>query len=199
MEIVKGGDTPCENPTKIQLSWNDGKGEASEWYVLEAVKDNAYSERNKLLALVCKMAVAMDYDVQLWRHSAEDKTWENDWRNIVAIHLPTGQCTWHIHDSELHMFDWLPRGEENWDGHTTEEKYQRVAEFNPLDPLIAPVDRSIFLDSWLCFLPCYRKYRGGTWRKVMHKYITGNPVFWTNEVLDKQFIILETEKYGTKD
>jgi len=42
---------------------------------------------------------------------------------------PTGQMTWHIHDSELPMFDHLGRASVNtWDGHTTEEKYERLAE-----------------------------------------------------------------------
>ena len=66
---------------------------------------------------------------------------------IVFIDLPTGQVSWHIHDSEFPMFDhlqWHPRAstERNkwysgkkaapiWDGHTTEEKYERLAGIKP--------------------------------------------------------------------
>jgi hypothetical protein len=45
----------------------------------------------------------------------------------VFIELSTGQATWHIHDSELVMFDHLPRFRgQKWDGHSTPEKYERL-------------------------------------------------------------------------
>lgn len=113
-----------DNPDKVQIRW----GDHMEWFVKESIKDNAYAERNKLLALVCRMAIELDFPVELWRHP-DSEEWEDDWRNIVALLLPAGQCTWHIHDSELPMFEFLPKGENRWDGHTTEEKYQRVLDF----------------------------------------------------------------------
>jgi len=52
--------------------------------------------------------------------------------NVLFIQLPTGQVSWHFHDSEVEWFDWLPvRPEKTWDGHTEAEKYQRVV--NPGD------------------------------------------------------------------
>lgn len=89
-------------------------------------KNAAYVERNKCVALVARMAVALGLEAGLGRHEEEDKSWEDDWRNIVFIELPTGQVSWHIHDSDLPMFNWLSGYEGGWDGHTTEEKYERV-------------------------------------------------------------------------
>jgi hypothetical protein len=86
-----------------------------------AAKDGAYAERNKLVALISKL-----FSASLERHP-ENEEWEDDWRWIVFIDLPTGQVSWHIHDSELNMFDHLPRNAgRKWDGHTTDEKYERV-------------------------------------------------------------------------
>lgn len=91
-------------------------------------KDNAYAERNKCVVLIARMAIALGLNAGLGRHDEEDKNWEDDWRNIVFIDLPSGQVSWHIHDSDLPMFEFLPAYEGEWDGHTTEAKYQRVLE-----------------------------------------------------------------------
>lgn len=90
---------------------------------LEAQKDGAYSERNQLVAALSKLLPAW-----MERHSEEDTAWDNDWRNIVFIGLPTGQVSWHIHDSEIDHFQHLTKkAGSSWDGHTTEEKYRRLA------------------------------------------------------------------------
>lgn len=87
---------------------------------LERQKDGAYEERDKLVALLSKV-----FPAWLERHPDADTTWDNDWRWIVFLNIPD-QVSWHIHDSELWMFDHLERKEGNsWDGHTTPEKYAR--------------------------------------------------------------------------
>jgi hypothetical protein len=96
------------------------------WVDLENAKNTAYAERNKLVALLSKL-----FPSCLGRHEEEDTSWENDWRWIVYVTLPTGQCSWHIHDSDLPMFGHLEKGDVKWDGHTTEEKYQRILSFTP--------------------------------------------------------------------
>lgn len=97
---------------------------------LDETKNQAYTERN---ALVC--ALSKLFPAWLERHPAADKDWEDDWRWIVFINLPTGQCSWHIHDSEYSNFEHLNSKEGNsWDGHTTEEKYQRIADLLPAHP-----------------------------------------------------------------
>lgn len=92
---------------------------------LTAVKDGAYSERNKLVAAMSKM-----FPASLERH--DGIVWEEDWRWVVFIDLPTGQASWHIHDSEVPQFAHLPRkAGRKWDGHTNDEKYARLAALTP--------------------------------------------------------------------
>ena len=94
---------------------------------LKLQKDDAYAERDKLVT-----ALANLFPASLERHPEEDRNWEDDWRWIVFIELPTGQATWHIHDSELPMFDHLQRNAGlKWDGHTTEQKYDRLSRLQP--------------------------------------------------------------------
>jgi len=105
-----------------------GKLEA-ENAVLVEVKDGAYSERNKLVAFLASL-----YPSSLERHPDEDTEWEDDWRWVVYIDLPNGQASWHLHDSELSQFDGLPRLQGRvWEGHTTEQKYERLAALAAVD------------------------------------------------------------------
>jgi hypothetical protein len=79
-------------------------------------------ERNRLVALIAKL-----YPSSLERHA--DQTWTppEDWRWVAFIDLPTGQATWHLHDSHLSFFSKIPReAGRKWDGHSTEEKYKRL-------------------------------------------------------------------------
>ena len=89
-------------------------------------RDSVYEERDRLVAALSKC-----YSSHLARHSWPD--WEDDWRNIVCVHLPTGQAAWHIHDSELDMFEHLAASDAAcfYDGHSTEEKYARLARAEP--------------------------------------------------------------------
>ncbi len=88
---------------------------------LVAQKNGAYSERNKLVAALSKL-----FPASLERH--EGVEWEDDWRWVVFMDLPTGQVSWHLHDSELPQFAHLPQNRgRKWDGHTTEQKYARLA------------------------------------------------------------------------
>jgi hypothetical protein len=98
---------------------------------LLASKDQAYSERDRLVCALSKV-----FPAWLERHPREDVTWEDDWRWIVFIELPTGQASWHIHDSERPWFCHLVYHDRNsWDGHTTEQKYERLAAL-PTDLIV---------------------------------------------------------------
>lgn len=91
---------------------------------VSAQKDGAYDERNRLVA-----ALAAMFPSAMSRHPDEDTTWDDDWRWIVFVDLPTGQASWHIHDSHLPLFAHVQHGARVWDGHTATEKYERVARF----------------------------------------------------------------------
>ncbi|MFH1740694.1 MAG: hypothetical protein ABIH23_16925 [bacterium] len=95
---------------------------------LTDAKNVAYAERNKMVA-----ALSFIFPSHMKRHPDSDTEWEDDWRNIVCIHGPAGQMTWHIHDSERYLFshlipDQLGLGACEYDGHTTEQKYRRLRE-----------------------------------------------------------------------
>lgn len=83
-------------------------------------KDNAYLERNKLVALLAELFPSGIAKTNI-------PGWNEEWHNCVYIDLPTGQVSWHYHISHSSLFQHLPPYEGAWDGHTTETKYERVA------------------------------------------------------------------------
>lgn len=93
---------------------------------LKNAKDGAYLERNKCVALIASMALAMGLKAGRAKTSIEG--WSEDWHGCVYIDLPSGQVSWHYHDSQGHLFDRLPSYVGSWDGHDTTEKYRRVAD-----------------------------------------------------------------------
>lgn len=93
-----------------------------------AEKDAAYAERNQVVALLARMGPGLS-TCSAWVAEHRDEPgqdWDPEWRTVVFIGLPTGQASWHVHDSVKHLLRGVPPGENNWDGHTTEEKYRRV-------------------------------------------------------------------------
>lgn len=98
---------------------------------LEDAKNGAYAERNQCVALLARMALALGWRAGLGRHPDLDVDWEDDWRAILFIDLPTGQVSWHFHDSERHLLVGLPEYDWKWDGHDTPQKYKRVNRCRP--------------------------------------------------------------------
>jgi hypothetical protein len=89
---------------------------------MELRKDAAYTERNNLVALLSKLFPAGNKRTAI-------EGWSEDWHGCVYIDLPTGQASWHYHDSQAYLFDHLPEYPGEWDGHTTAEKYARIASY----------------------------------------------------------------------
>jgi hypothetical protein len=110
---------------KLQMQQLDSD---AEYKTLLKQKDDAYAERNKCVALLARMAIATGLKAGLGKHDEKDESWDDDWRNIVFVELPSGQVSWHIQETELPMFSFLPVYSGTWDGHTTSEKYQRVLD-----------------------------------------------------------------------
>jgi len=79
--------------------------------------DAAYRERAHLVAHLAAL-----YSSVLV-HGADPA--EPDWP-VLFISLPTGQASWHISPDDLDLFAHVPKGIDHWDGHTTDEKYQRL-------------------------------------------------------------------------
>lgn len=106
---------------------------------LQAQKDGAYLERNRCVALLARMALAMGLRAGLAKTAIEG--WSPDWHGCVYIDLPTGQASWHYHDSQAELFAGLPEYAAPWDGHDTPTKYERLAAAFPV-PAIRPDEAS---------------------------------------------------------
>lgn len=90
--------------------------------------NSVYRERDQLVAALSKL-----FPAHLAWHDGDE--WEDEWRNVVCIHLPNGQVTWHIHESErCQFFEHLAAEPGHWDGHSTDEKYRRLNALLPSEP-----------------------------------------------------------------
>lgn len=91
-------------------------------HATEAERDKAYRERAHLVAYL-----AACYPSEMTQEH------EGDQWPVVFVLGPTGQMSWHIARADLPLFDHVGwHGlEPTWDGHTTDEKYQRLAELIP--------------------------------------------------------------------
>jgi hypothetical protein len=87
---------------------------------LEKRKDGAYLERNQVVSALSKCFPA-------GRAKTAIEGWSEDWHGCVYIDLPTGQVSWHFHDSQAYLFDHLTEYCGTWDRHDTPEKYRRLA------------------------------------------------------------------------
>jgi hypothetical protein len=83
-----------------------------------------YTERNRLVVLLAHLALSKGWKAGRYWDAFAEVCWEN----VVAIDLPTGQVSWHIglEDCGPCGFASLPKYEGSWDGHTTDEKWERV-------------------------------------------------------------------------
>lgn len=84
-----------------------------------------YADRDLILALLVRMcAGGAGWSVGVG--PASDA--EPGFSNVIYIKTPEGQLSWHFPDSEADLFDGLPDfgTEWVWDGHTTEQKHDRM-------------------------------------------------------------------------
>lgn len=119
---VTGGmcDDPCASAEGINAMADEKRAKA-----IEIALDPVYNERNRCVAAIAAMAIAHGWNAGLGLHEGE--TCDDEWRTVVFVDLPTGQVSWHIHTRELPLFRKLPPYKGVWDGHTTEQKYARLA------------------------------------------------------------------------
>lgn len=90
---------------------------------LELRKDQAYEERNRVVALLAHLLPAVRFKTNI-------PGWNHEWHGCVYITLPNGQqLSWHYHDSQAHLFNHVPIGHVDYDGHSTDEKYSRIDQY----------------------------------------------------------------------
>jgi len=102
------------------------------------LRDEVYRERNMCVTLIARMATALGYHAGLAQHDPKDKNWDPAWKTIVYIDLPSGQVSWHIHESEIGWFADLRPYPGQWDLHTNEQKYARVLAYAPPSTRVVP-------------------------------------------------------------
>lgn len=91
---------------------------------LRTRKDEAFAERNRVVAALARLALSLG-----WRAGLRDTNidgWDPEWHGCVYIDTPEGQISWHYNDRHAEFFDDLPPYTGEWDGHNTPEKYRRL-------------------------------------------------------------------------
>ncbi|AGB41081.1 hypothetical protein Halha_1132 [Halobacteroides halobius DSM 5150] len=71
-----------------------------------------YEARNKAVLRAMSLALEKGYEAGIRMDYTKPEY------PVVYIELPTGQVSWH-----------LPEHRKEWDGHTTEEKYNRIEQY----------------------------------------------------------------------
>ncbi|MFI9235800.1 hypothetical protein [Streptomyces sp. NPDC053079] len=87
--------------------------------VVEAERDAVYRERAHLIAHLAALYPS---------HIGHTDPHAPDWK-VVIVEAPGGQLSWHIAERDLDLFEHvMPTNRicRGWDGHTTEEKYERI-------------------------------------------------------------------------
>lgn len=85
---------------------------------------NVYSERAALVAFLAKI-----YPSVLAYNDPNEPDWP-----VLYVNTPEGQLSWHVHEDDMHLFNGIDIVRDDpptWDGHTTEEKYERLSRLNP--------------------------------------------------------------------
>jgi len=83
-------------------------------------KDEAYRQRNHLVAALARL-----FPSGIARTNIPG--WSSDWHGCCFIDLPTGQISYHYHDSQAFLFADLPPYQKEWDGHDKETVHRRLA------------------------------------------------------------------------
>jgi hypothetical protein len=124
---VMGERYPCK-PDIFAATYQVDEGESRDY---RKERDAAYTERNRVVAALARLVIRLGGRAWLAQHDPADADWDPEWRTLVFIEGASGQMSWHVHDGERELFQFLPikvAGEfPAWDGHSTPEKYERVA------------------------------------------------------------------------
>ena len=127
--LLLGENDRLRDDLQKQADWADwAKGEMERQRErltsVEAERDGAYGERNRVVAWAARMALALGFDVTVTKTAIHG--WDTAWHNCIYVQTPEGQVSWHFHDQEVDVFADFPRGAVAWDGHSTPQKYDRV-------------------------------------------------------------------------
>jgi hypothetical protein len=94
-----------------------------------------YTERAACISLIARMAIQLGWKAGVSQHPL-DEEYPEHYRKLVFVDLPTGQLSWHIADHDAELIKDLPVYIGTWDGHSTEQKDERMAKFVPVRPKV---------------------------------------------------------------
>ena len=83
--------------------------------------EEAYFDRNQAVLLAARLARTLGLRTG-WHTDPDEPGWP-----VLFIELPTGQVSWHIPKAEADT--WHPIWFSGWDGHTLEQKRERISDF----------------------------------------------------------------------
>jgi hypothetical protein len=121
-------------------------GLVPHWQLRQARNERnaAFRERNQIVAALARLMAAVNPgsvhlvapDPTAYPEDRQGKRREVI-RPLVCIHLPDGRnLTWHFSPEERPFFMGLPEAPADWDGHDTDEKYERLADL-PVAEILA--------------------------------------------------------------
>ncbi|MFJ2267773.1 hypothetical protein ACIOHO_15630 [Streptomyces sp. NPDC087849] len=99
----------------------------------EAALDATYRERAHLVAHLAAIHPS---------HIGHTDPTAPDWA-VVTVETPAGQMTWHIAERDMDLFTHVQptnRICRGWDGHTTDEKYQRMRDLTQAAPSLLKLE-----------------------------------------------------------
>lgn len=90
---------------------------------------DVYSERAAVVVALAHAARALGHGAFV-ALDPQEPGWP-----VLFIELPTGQVSWHLHSDDLKAYGadlpWYSGTTPPWDGHSTAEKYRRLAKWRP--------------------------------------------------------------------
>lgn len=90
-----------------------------------------YAERAFCVIALARAAHALGYPVGFRDDPAIPEPWL--WP-VLFIDLPTGQVSWHLSRADRQLASDIGPYLSAWDGHSTEEKYRRLAAWKSVCP-----------------------------------------------------------------
>ena len=93
-----------------------------EFELQQKLTNRAICERNDFILYLTRV-----YGAHTHKNIEENKVLEKQFPLIVCIHTEKGQLSWHIPEEDIKRFEHFEIKENDWDGHSIEEKYKRLA------------------------------------------------------------------------
>jgi len=98
--------------------------------------NEVYAERSKVVLSLARSASRLGHRVGWGLDLSMDPEDAMAWP-ILYIDLPTGQVSWHMTAEDRKSSSGFPAYAGKYDGHSTEEKYQRLAAWKPHETVYA--------------------------------------------------------------